>query len=497
MKRLSALILALVMVSASFAACAKQEVPETDESQLEEIESNSDTEAESVSDTEAVTEELPEIEFEGLTVTKLGSVNRKIRSFGPGGAIYKDENGKLGLLSFDEKSDSGAKYTYANGINDYDYFIVSESDAYENEASDVEDINCLGLVDVTGRELLSQKYGKIRKYNERYILAYIATEEITENTGAALFEISYGSMKNHYYIGTMYLFDTKTNTLTNCNSTSYNQFWIKGSFIHYRDENGNYITVDKNGDPISEEMNVMDNGCYSMPNGNTSTVYDENGNSLFDLDGVRYNKIKSKGNYFSHDNILYDRTGNIVFEAPGTIASVVGNLVAHSGEDGIYKYSSINGNEIEGTYYGQKNYVYVTRLENNSEFAFVDDEGTLVAKVSKDLCTDTAQYLCIYDKDYRDENKATNKKYYCVKDQNFSILANHYPIAPWIVKSEKENGKADAVCVISGEAILTDYVDYTSFFYDFRYNDNLKINDDIYIAAETVNGTYDFYRIEK
>lgn len=96
---------------------------------------------------------------------------------------YKSENSKFGITTFDGKNDTGAKYTFCSPKQNYFEVATSEDIDFSNTSS----LNCFGLVDATGKQIIPNEYAAIKIINERYVQVSKVTQPAQNEDEALVF----------------------------------------------------------------------------------------------------------------------------------------------------------------------------------------------------------------------------------------------------------------------------------------------------------------------
>ena len=227
MKKLLVMTLCLVMivsVLAVFTACgnsgsANNVNPDIDEDQLGNIDDNEDQtsnetpgQSSEEKDEVAISEEKGNALPSKLVANKISTFNESTIMVYDGGYLY-GKDGKIGISSFDGKSNSGAIYTSAKGMEKY--FAVATTDV-KTDVNNIESLNVFGLVDVTGRVIVPCEYSSISILNERYVKVCAATEKTTDKENAMIYMSKDSSISitpkddDYFFNGVWYIYDITT-----------------------------------------------------------------------------------------------------------------------------------------------------------------------------------------------------------------------------------------------------------------------------------------------
>lgn len=439
-----ALILVGVMLL-SFAACGGKDNPDNEINEL----------------TEGA---MPD----NLMVEKVGSLDTDDFSTAEGGLYYQDDTtGKYGVMSLDGNYDTGAIYSDCtpSGI----YFKVSTS--RDRRSTDPASLNDTGLIDGKGNVLVPNAYAYLQNMNDRYILAIKATDIVgskeralvsyNEGDLSVAYSGSFGNEEEDFlYGGQWFVYDKTTGkTVPGITGTSDQSVVAYGNFVVYNDDEGNRHVVDANGKEL-EHDELFDDGSYRIE-GKVGTVYDTNGEKLFDYDVASYIPTRIDGDYYTASMyvdgatkyVVMDKTGKVLSPEFDSYPSFHGNLILVDGTvydvtgknviKGSYEY--IATNKMFGDYYFLQNNDTYTLINAKGEVLFEDTE-----KKDKSVYTDEFVAFDKIDGDY---------VYYSYKDADYTIKG--YSFAPWIVKTPSTNNLYNLVSVITGETILENYDSYT------------------------------------
>lgn len=467
-KRILTLLLAMLMVVMAFGCGSKK--TESEEKAPEEK------------------QEVTEKDFwaEGITAKKIGSIDASSVGIGDGGIYYKDDNGKYGIMSFDGKSDTGAKYIHCE--SEKQYFVVTEKEAAD--ANDAKGLNVVGLVDATGKEIVPLNYASVEVLNERYV----KVSEVTEMTSSEDEALIYYTSKMFSFApgegdilfkGNWYVYDITTGKKVEgvAGTQAYNMS-AYGNYIKYYTDSQESRCVNAKGESLPTGADLFQNGCYALAEGNEGVVYDENDKKLFSykLDG--FVPTESSDEYFiavqrgeSIKYVLMDREGEVVSAEFTEYPMVYGTLLLV--ENKVYNFDGEN--VIEGEYdymYFDKFFKSCWLLKNTSKQVFIKEDGTVLYEVPNDdtVMTDSTNFLT------RNED---SKKYYSLKDKDYTLEG--YGVGPWLLNVTKPNNVHDVVDAVSGKAIIEGYASYS------YADDNNSV---AYIYARKANGGLDIYKVQ-
>ena len=472
--RLLSLVLALLMILTMFAGCGNKDNDggKTDTGKGEQVEN--------------AYNELPE----GLKAEKIGSIDLDdISTNGDGGIYYKDENGKYGIMTLDGKKDTGAKYTSCEPLENY--FQVMTVDT--NSITDAASLNCIGVVDATGKEIVPLKYASIKVLNERYIRVCEVTEQTTNKDEALvyytdkMFSLSAGD-GDTLFKGNWYVYDVTTGkTLEGVTGTQAYQISVFGNFVQYVTDAEEQVTVNDKGEKLPEDADLFDNGYYALVKDNAGAVYDSNNKKVFDyaLDG--FVPTDSEGDYIlaaqygdTRKYVLMDLTGKVVSGEFTDMPTVYGDLI-HAGD----KVYDLKGNVVvEGTF---KN-VYFDEQLGNAWFLKNDKDYTLIKKGGTVLYQGTEDDTLVFDaySNFSIKKKVDDKNmYYSLAEKDFTLEGSS--LAPWLVQVTKPNYIYDIADAISGKTIISGYQDYAYVAVPGSM---------IYVYAQKADGGIDIYTVK-
>ena len=443
-KKLLALLLVGVMLL-SFAACGGKDKNENEANQL----------------TEGA---MPD----SLMVEKVGSLTTDNFSTAEGGLYYQDETTeKYGVMSLDGNYDTGAIYTscVASGL----YFKVAKS--VNRRVTEPATLNDTGLIDGRGNVIIPEAYAYIQSMNDRYFLAIKATK-IVGAVERALVAYEDGDLSkprstfganaddDDLFAGEWFVYDKTTGkAVPGISGTSDQTVVAYGNFIGYNDDTDTRHVVGPDGKEL-EHKKLFDDGSYSIE-GKVGTVYDTNGEKLFDYDLASYIPNAVYGDYYSASvykdgasaYVVMDKTGKVLSPEFSSSPSFYGDLIRV--DDTVYdvtgknvikgSYEYIAYDSMFGDYYFLNNKETYTLINSKGEVLFEDTEDK-----KKSIYTDE---FVAYEK--TDDGNV----YYSYKDADYTIKG--YSFAPWLVKTSSTNNLYNIVNVISGETVLENYNSYT------------------------------------
>ncbi len=444
----------------------------------------------------AATEEMPADDIyaafpERLSAEKINSIelNNIYTGKASGGIYYKGENGKYGIMTLDGKSDTGAVYAYCSPVGKY--FKVSFDDF--KAASNVEGLNCIGLVDATGKEIFPMSYATIEQLNERFFRVCEAKGQTTKKSEELVYYNTNDSFSFSFvegearFKGNWYICDVTTGKPVNgVTGTTPHIAHAYGNFIEYVTDEKTIITANDKGEHLPEGAELFINGYYTVVKDGIGTVCNSNGEEVFNyaLDG--FVPTQSDGNFIvaakredTMKYVLMDFSGNIVSPEFNNRPTVCGSLVFAGNKlckpDGT---PIIDGNytKVATDAFFEKTWL----LENDSEYILIKEDGAVLYQGAKDGSVSvTASPFCI-------SKKVNNKTmYYSFADKDFTLEGASD--APWLVKVQNSDGLFNIVDSISGETIISGYSDYTYVSIP---------NSSIYVYAKKNDGGIDIYKVK-
>ena len=497
------LLLALLMVLTVFAGCGTAEpteketdVPAT-ESRNEEQTQPSDTEetesasqetetTEPATDTAQVTEPVAANLPTGLTATKVATVEgKRVYTTSSSGVIYYDDNDAMGVMSPDGKSDTGAKYSSCSTSGSY--FVVTEADKDSIDPNTPASLNCFGLIDATGKELIPQKYASVEAVNDRFIYVVEVTEATDSKDDALVYySSSFFSITpdkdDPLYMGVWYVYDVLMDRFVEgVTGTSHPSIFDTGDFIRYKNADGDRITVDAEGKELPEYAETLGNDCYKYEN----AVYNSKHEKVFDIDPNGHSPYTVDGEYYIASNytigtyVLMDYNGNVVSAEYPEYPSVYGSLV--SCDDKIYNFKGEQ--VIEGSYDSvrmDEMFRAAWILEDNDVYTMIDKDGNVLWQGAED------DGIFVYSSDFCISKETDNGNLmYSFAQKDYVV--DGYSLAPWLVTASHEGYTNDVVDTISGQTIIEGYWDYEHIAsYGATY----------YVYAQNISdGGFDIYTI--
>lgn len=505
--KLLALFLALLMVFSCFAACAdeardsdddddydppKSSSNKDDDDEDEDKEPSVDSEEPSDSDDSDDAEEPTEdaVQVSGLNATKIATVKKNLYDFGDTGIVYKTEDKMYGLVSLDGEIITDAKYGYCEVEGAYFKVSLSKMESFTN----ADDLNCIGVVDANGNEIIPMEYAVIDEINERYFRVCEVTEQ-TENKDEALVYYSTDIFSlgadddDTLFKGNWYIYDMVTaQKLEGATGTKANNIYSSGDFVQYTTDDGTTVKVNHKGEYLPEGASLLDNGMYKIVEGNTGYLCDSEGTKLFeyDLDGFVPSSIS--GDYligrkyvdYEPVYVIMDTAGNILSAEFNAFPDVRGSLVL--ADDIVCNFAG------EQVYNGKAKHLHAEEtfgllyvVRNDYDFAIIKEDGTVLFEGTEDDVYSVDYYTSFTIKMEQD-GKAL---FYCMEDQDFTIEG--YAVGPYLIKVTKPNYVYDLVDSLGGRTLLKNYEGY--FIVE-------TADSTLYVYAESASGDFDIYTIE-
>lgn len=496
--RVLSLILALIVVFTMFAGCGqkdnnkeKPDAGEANSTNSVETNNNGTGEENNNNNGETNKEEKPKDRLaEGLTAEKIGTIENDDISTSKVGIIYRDDNGMYGIMTLDGKNDTGAKYTECTPVGDF--FEVTT--IKETSVDDIDSLNCFGVVDANGKEIIPMKYALVEKLNDRYIKVYEATEKTT-NEDESLLNYNNGAVR---FKGKWYIYDmVSEKVLEGVYGTNKYETTTYGNLIEYVTDAEEIIIVNEKGEKVPEGAEYgwgkskvyFNNGYYNLVKDNAGAVYNSNHEKLFDyaLDG--FIPYKNENDYIwarKYDNgytyVLMDTTGKTVSVEFTSVPDVYGDLIFAEGK--VYDF---DGETVfEGSFnqiFFEKQFGDVYCLKNDKEYTLIKKDGTVLYQGAEDEVI----YFDMYNR-FTIKKKVEDKNmYYSFADKDFTLEAKDYGGAPWLVEVAKPNFIYDLADTISGKTIINGYKGY-------KY---INVPDEaIYVYAKKADGGYDIYVVK-
>ncbi len=409
------------------------------------------------------------------------------------GIVYYDMTETMGIMSPDGKSDTGAKYSSC--VSEGSYFVVTNVTLDAIDPNDPATLNCFGLVDVTGKEILPQKYAGIEAVNDRYI--YVA--EVTEATDSKDDALVYYSSSffsitpekdDPLYKGVCHVYDVLLERFVEgVTGTSYPTILDYGDFVRYKDDNDNRITVAPKGKPLPEEAESLDNDCYKLD----SAVYNSKHEKVFDFDHDGYTPSYMEGGYYVASNyhtgtyVLMDYNGNVVSAEYFDHPYVNGGLVVS--DDKIYNFKGET--VIDGSYDSvrlEEVFGAIWLLGDNDVYTMIDQSGNVMWQNvdGEDVyVSSSSSFFCI--------EKEIDGKTMIYSFGQKDCTIEGYSFAPWLAKVSGEGYSYDVVDTLSGEKIITGYFNYDyvadpdSGYYVYGKNSEVDLTSTL-LAKVLLNG---------
>ena len=441
MKKITSLILTLILIATMFTGCKKVAVDKNNN---------------------VVNGDFTEY----LVAEKVGTLNRDDFMTADGG-LYYVEDGLYGIISLNGANDTGAIYSNVNPQGKY--FEVRTKSV--SGSDDIDGINASSLVDGKGKTVIPEGYAAFKVLNERFIKVMKATERTYSEDDTVVSRSSkndacYESPVDglDWYKGNWYVFDTVTGKFVPGATGSKNTYiTAKGRYIDFRGENDEYarVTIDETGEPLPKNAKLFDDGSYSIEE-KKGEMYSADGKLMFsyNLDGYIPSNV-SNGYYVAQkytDNstkyVVMDEKGKVISSEFDESIDIYGDIVK-CGE----KIYNLEGKQIiDGDY----EYVYVDKmfesnwmLRNEDYYTLIDKNGSVFFNGPDDDFYDVFSSDFVASKDVDGDNY-----FYSYKDNDYIIEGSAF--SPWIVKTESSNYLYDLVDTMTGKKLLEGYTNYTS-----------------------------------
>lgn len=424
--------------------------------------------------------------YDGLKAEKVGTIDVDwISSSNSNGFVYEAEDGKYGIMTLDGKRDTGAIYTMCRA---YDNYFLATTAEIQDDAN-IDDLNCYGVVDVNGKELVPMEYAAIKELNERYIRVCEATEQ-TDNEDEALVYSSddwlsvFPDEDDTFYKGNWYVYDAvEGKCLDGITGTKGYYVHAYGNILIYTTDDGEDVYINEKCETIPARAHMLQDGYYDLEQDDTGTVYNSDGEPLFRFDPDGYTPYRYSDGYILADKwadgdftyAFMDLDGNIVSAEFAEIPVMCGDLI-YSG-DKLYDF---NGKEaISGTYED----VYYDEVFEKAMLLKNDDDYTLIQKDGTILWSDGGENIGVGTYNFAIQQK-DDEMYYCFADEDYSL--DGYGFSFWLIQSRNENRLYDVIDSITGETLLQGYRDY----------DKAQAGDQtLYVYARKADGGMDIYTV--
>ena len=446
-----------------------------------------------VETTAAVQNSASETMATDLKLDKIGSIDKKYIYCSYGSAFsYEDyDTEKYGIITFDGKSDTGAIYTTCKEIGNY--FQVTTADPAT--IIDAASLNCVGIVDATGKEIIPMEYASFSEINDRFLRCCKVTEQTTNKDEALvyytddIFSLT-ASDDDILFKGVWYIFDLAAGQfIEGISATNSYSIYEYGNIIEYVNDADEQIAINAKGEVIPKDADIYDNSTYSLD----GTVYDENGNKIFSFDENGFDPYTADGEYYfascykdgTTKYAIMDSTGKIISAEFDKSPSIEGSLLevdnklckfdgtvvfdATPASDNIYP--SIN---YESTFGG----AYF--IKNDKTYTLIEANGTVLYQGTEDDTYSFDPYTNFTISKKTDDSQL----YYSVADKDFTIKGS--VIGPWLFEVGNSSDNYDLLDSLTGKTILKDYYDY----------DFIKNSGNYYLIAEKVEGGYDVYSVK-
>ena len=344
------------------------------------------------------------------------------------------------------------------------------------------------LIDGKGKTIVPEGYMCFYALNDRYVQVATATGRTYSRDNAVASRSDNGTCFNGvysdkcaFYKGTWYVYDIINKRVVPGISGEKAQTLIDlGRFIKYSKDN-QYITIDENGEPLTNANKVFDDGSYTVE-GKVGEVYDETGKLLFSYDLAGFKPGYLENGYYvaskysdgASKYVVMDNTGKIISPEFDDMMTIYGEIFECNGK--IYNLEGKN--IIKGTYktvHPDKTFGQYYLLMNDDYYTLIDKNGSVYFNGPYD-----DDHTVWSDEMIASEKRDGDSYYYSYKDQAYTIKG--YSFAPWVVKTSSSNGLYDLVDTMTGEKLLEGYSEYSkvarnaSAYYIYaKYNNGADI----------------------
>ncbi|MBR5322189.1 MAG: hypothetical protein IKU48_01410 [Clostridia bacterium] len=322
-----------------------------------------------------------------LVANKIASYNESTIMVYNGGYLY-GKDGKIGISSFDGKSNSGAIYTSAKG--EENYFIVATTDV-KTDPTNINTLNVFGLVDVTGRVIVPCEYASISVLNERYVKVCVATETTTDKESAMIYASKDGSLSftpkddDYFFNGVWYIYDiTNGQKVEGATGKKAVNPRVKNNIISFTNDEGKDIVINEKGVALSEDADVMSDGSYLLG----GKMYGNDGSELFTIkkNGFEPTKATDDGKYYVASKysdgetryVIMDKTGKIVSVEFTKSIYVYGLLIENQDKVYNFKGEQIIDGEVDSIYYSTGANIEIYVLEKDDVTTVLDGAFNII-----------------------------------------------------------------------------------------------------------------------
>lgn len=282
----------------------------------------------------------------GIELIKIGSTTATQIQKGNLGYAYA-KGSTISIATYDGKSD--VSVDYSGVLATKDFFSVTNHSGDKYDADNLDDINCLGLVDVYGKLLIPAEYAYINVINERYVTVYKATGELPSKDGAPFKVTAYSADDGveHYYSIEWFIYDTVTcQKVDGATGTTSTYSSAKGAILSYRLDDKTLIKYSPNG-ILDENVVVFTDGSYLSD----GVVYNPDGSTRFTpkKGGFEPSSMDDDCNYYVAKKyssggakyVVMDKTGKVVSAEFEKSIYVRGKLIESN-----YKIYTFDGKQV-------------------------------------------------------------------------------------------------------------------------------------------------------
>lgn len=403
-----------------------------------------------------------------------------------GHVIYKDADGKYGMIDPITGEGTGAKYCVLWVLEGTNYVVFSEKEKAEQTGQAQ---NHYGLMRSDGKVMLSAEYARIDFYNKAVVIAYTSTELASENN------YMFKSRDDAYCNGFWLAYSLKNEAvIVEKQSAGSPGSLLRGDVIQFSD-----VAFLPSGERIPADAVLLDNGSYLIREPAIGTVYRSDGTEAFSYDpnevsiescvsGYRSVQIKSDG---SKIYTLLDANGKAVSGPLNVPAEAIGPYLTY--DFGLYSADAKYLSEFKTSEVMlDKENSLMKVTWKGSGWTIYDLKGNAVLTGDG---TNTILSSSIYGAAPYNKN---TKQYYSFKDKAYSISGNLLSDSNGLVVCPGSGGMYNLLDPVKGETLLQGYENYVACGCDYSYlaSSRYVFDGTYYILASYGNGTKtDVYRI--
>ena len=416
-----------------------------------------------------------------LTAHKVGTLPRA--GIAAAGGLYYSDGGKYGIMTYDGTVDSGAIYAVCRPLGNH--FLVAKS-----TGNSIQTMNAAGVVDAQGNVLVPFDYASVVAIDDRFVMAAELTG-YTEDKNQSVTSRNDNNGEKTYYTGNWYIYDLTTGQKVPgaTGSRNYAAYSYEGQYIKYVTDDKKQHVVTPDGQPLPTAAVHLNNGYYLIEAENA--LYNGAGTKLFTYDPNGYipcsgedvsGYILAKKTADGVDSyVLMDETGAVVSAPLTAKPKTYGKLLLAGNKVYNVKGELLLEGDFSAIYEDEITHqCWLLSSSFTKEKVLIDGSGKVLYRGAAEDVKFIVNHFSLYKKVGEEEQYP-----YIIAQSAFGQKAT--PIAPWLLRTDAEDGTFNLIDSISGNTLLSGYISYSTALIE---------GDKLYVYATNVDREVELYRIK-